>query len=149
MWPAAGGSFERTVTNVGPRLITRRTAQHDGHKPYLPRAADAAVYVCSHSQPLAFRGKRSSSTAGTEMIREGEPRIELKLTSHLLPLAVNWNDAKRRVLKSYRDWIRAVRVCPPGLGLPPSLDALAVFSWAKYCIEYGNIGTSLVGRIFS
>jgi len=23
--------------------------------------------------------------------------------------AVNWNDARRRVLKSYREWIRSVR----------------------------------------
>jgi hypothetical protein len=26
-----------------------------------------------------------------------------------LLLAVNWADAKRRVIKSYRDWLRAVR----------------------------------------
>ena len=25
-------------------------------------------------------------------------------------IAVNWNDAHRRVLKSYREWIRSVRV---------------------------------------
>lgn len=32
--------------------IARHTPQHDGHKPYLSRAADAAVYVCSNSKPL-------------------------------------------------------------------------------------------------
>lgn len=27
-------------------------------------------------------------------------------------IAVNWNDAHRRVLKSYREWIRSVRKTP-------------------------------------
>jgi NADH dehydrogenase (ubiquinone) 1 alpha subcomplex subunit 6 len=30
-----------------------------------------------------------------------------------VPAAVNWADAKRRVLKSYREWIRAVRCLLP------------------------------------
>jgi hypothetical protein len=42
-----------------------------------------------------------------------QPSINLPsappLTSHPLSTAVNWPDARRRVLKSYREWLRAVR----------------------------------------
>lgn len=46
--------------------------------------------------------------------------------------AVSWNDARKRVIKSYRDWLRAVRLTLPPLPsfsppLSPSLDP-AVYS---------------------
>jgi hypothetical protein len=41
------------------------------------------------------------------------PRLRIEGVLKLMGgrLAINWNDAHRRVLKSYREWIRAVR-CP-------------------------------------
>ena len=43
-----------------------------------------------------------------------------------LSTAVNWADAKRRVLKSYREWIRAVRYLPP-CGCSAMCNALSLF----------------------
>ena len=56
---------------------------HHGHQPNLPRATNAPMYV----YPNACAYERLTDDAA----------------------AVNWADAQRRVLKSYREWIRAVR----------------------------------------
>jgi hypothetical protein len=51
----------------------------------------------------------------THSILNQPPPSAPPLTSLSPFTAVNWPDARRRVLKSYREWLRAVRhsICPP------------------------------------
>lgn len=71
--------YEATRTTRHSRL---RRAQHND-QPYLPRAADALMYA--YSGPSKDESTELTGTA-----------------------AANWEDASQRVIKSYRDWLRAV-----------------------------------------
>lgn len=64
-------------------LLSSRLTTHND-QPYLPCPKDALVYaIHARLRPYA-------------------------VTLTPSPTAVNWNDAQKRVLKSYREWIRAV-----------------------------------------
>lgn len=66
------------------RPVELDTARHHDHQPDLPRPAHALVSV---TRPRRHWDVRSANEAA----------------------AVNWADAKKRVLHSYRDWLRSVR----------------------------------------
>lgn len=55
-------------------------------------------------------------------------------------IAVNWNDAHRRVLKSYREWIRSV--CFPKLN--PPIIPIVEYTW--HLRIGGQAEAVLVGR---
>ena len=57
---------------------------------------------------------------GAPIVRPLYRAIEIKKLTDMANEAVNWNDAKYRVLKSYREWLRAVSLSsileyPPGV----------------------------------
>jgi hypothetical protein len=80
-------STRARIVTAAQALRHNRARQHrqNGHQSYLPRSANALMYVECLRQ--ALRVQRANNAT-----------------------AVNWNDAKRRVLHSYRDWLRSV--CP-------------------------------------
>ena len=72
-------------------LVCEPQVVQDGHQSNVPRAEDAVLSV-------------STLILVEPLIANPHP-------------AVNWTDAKRRVLKSYREWMRAVScpfTCLPG-----------------------------------
>lgn len=74
---------------------------HD-YQPYLPRAAHALLYVPqTHARQPSLCGP---TLRNCRNVNGREPRANC--TS--LPTAANWGDARYRVLKSYREWLRAV-----------------------------------------
>lgn len=82
--------------------------RHD-YQSHLSRAAHALLYVppvlpASPAWPDLWKLPRCQW-----------PRTRANCTS--LPTAVNWGDARYRVLKSYREWLRAVSdpTCLPGV----------------------------------
>jgi hypothetical protein len=74
--------------------------QYD-YQPYLPGAAHALLYA---PFPDLFRRPPGGIFNGAFAVERG---------ANVVCLAVNWGDAKYRVLKSYREWLRAVSLPNP------------------------------------